>query len=389
MKLYINQTRSQTRVEFSSSQNNYFCFSFHKRDKNYFRLVISKPKKPLTGRPTLVLNGFRKSLLNAVQCMTPTYSMQLEASPTAFVVPDSLSKTQIASSINIHSIQDGLSIFKIVQLDQIFPSKFQPRNYFDEGAMDELISSVKQHGVITPMLVRPVGSTQYELVAGERRYKAAKTVGLVEVPVTIREMSDTEVLEYALIENLQRENLNPVEETESVLELLALNLNAERSSVISLLNQMANQKRGLTDNVIRNEDWDAISSVFQSIGKFSPESFRTNRLPLLHLPPEILDAIRVGRIKYTKAKAIARIKDPKVRGQLLDDAIAHSLSLSAIKERISQYQAQQNAPTPSLKRQINQTYAKIKKSKVWDDPNKRQELEALLAQMKVLLSAER
>lgn len=78
------------------------------------------------------------------------------------------------------------SACKTIPLDQIFPSKFQPRNYFDEKAMAGLTASVKQHGILKPVIVRPVGENPYELVAGERRYKAAKTVGLTEIPVVVR-----------------------------------------------------------------------------------------------------------------------------------------------------------------------------------------------------------
>lgn len=127
-----------------------------------------------------------------------------------------------------------------VKISQLCPSEFQPRTYFDETAMAELTKSVKQHGVLHPIIVRPIGESRYELVAGERRYKAAKAAGLSEVPVVIQTLSDLEVVQYALMENLQREDLNPVEETEGILQLLELKLETDRPSVISLLNQMAN-----------------------------------------------------------------------------------------------------------------------------------------------------
>lgn len=309
--------------------------------------------------------------------------MLLIASPTLFVAPDSLSKKQMDSQ-KTHRICDRSSVFTTLRVEQISPPKHQPRNYFDEGAMSKLIASVKQHGIITPILVRPIGSNQYELVAGERRYKAAKTVGLTEVPVTIRKMSDTEAMHYALMENLQREDLNPIEETEGILQLLELSLQTDRESVISLLNRMAKVKRGLADNVIRQEDREAILSVFQSFGKLSPESFRTNRLPLLNLPSEILDAIRQGQIEYTKGKAIAKVKDAEIRLNLLKEAIADSLSLSEIRERIKVQQLL--AERDELRVRVEAIPKKIKKLKVWNDPNKRSQLESLLQQIESLLS---
>lgn len=129
----------------------------------------------------------------------------------------------------------------------------------------------------------------------------------------VRVLSDTEALDCARMENLLRSDLNPVEETEGILNLLELSLDIDRPKVISLLNQMANQKRGLTDNVVRNQE-QVVEETFRMLGRLSPESFRTHRLPLLKLPPEVLEALHQGRIEYTKAKAIARVKDDQFRG---------------------------------------------------------------------------
>lgn len=271
-----------------------------------------------------------------------------------------------------------------IRLDQISPPAFQPRRYFDEAAIAELTASVQQHGILQPILVRPLGENQYELVTGERRYKAVKAVGLTQMPVVVRQMSQPEAMQYALIENLQREDLNPVEETEGILQLLELSLETDRSSVISLLNRMANHSRGLTDNVIRKEDREAISLVFQSLGRLSPESFRTNRLPLLNLPGEILEAIRRGQIEYTKAKALSKIKEPELRAALLTEAIGQSLSLREIRERIKA--EQKPAHREELQARMEAIPKKMKKLKVWDDPEKREKVEALLTQMEMLLS---
>ncbi|NJO94561.1 MAG: ParB/RepB/Spo0J family partition protein [Hydrococcus sp. RM1_1_31] len=100
----------------------------------------------------------------------------------------------------------------LVSLKDINLPQQQPRRYFDEQALQELISSIKQHGILQPLLVRPLSSGGYELVAGERRYRAAMESELTEVPVVVRELNNSEALQIALIENLQREDLNPVEE---------------------------------------------------------------------------------------------------------------------------------------------------------------------------------
>ena len=105
-------------------------------------------------------------------------------------------------------------------LSEIVPNKEQPRKTFDEGALEELADSIKQHGVLQPLLVRPLPSGGYQLVAGERRWRASRIAGLKEVPVVVKELSDVETMEIAIIENLQREDLNPIEEAEGLQALI-------------------------------------------------------------------------------------------------------------------------------------------------------------------------
>ncbi|WP_199250096.1 ParB/RepB/Spo0J family partition protein [[Phormidium] sp. ETS-05] len=118
----------------------------------------------------------------------------------------------------------ALEEVKSVSTERLIPPKFsQPRRYFDETQMQQLVASVREFGIIQPLLVRPMGD-KYEIVAGERRYRAALAVGLTAIPVIVRVLNDTEALECALMENLQRCDLNPVEETEGILRLLELSL---------------------------------------------------------------------------------------------------------------------------------------------------------------------
>jgi ParB family chromosome partitioning protein len=277
---------------------------------------------------------------------------------------------------------------QLLPLSQIHLPQAQPRRYFDSQAMQSLVESIKQHGILSPLLVRPKGQDLYELVAGERRYRAAVSAGLDEVPVVIRELTDDDALQLALLENLQREDLNPLEETEGILQLLALKLNQTTESAIALLNAAAHPERNSVDNVIHSPEWQTVIDVFTSVGKFTPESFRTNRLPLLNLPDDIKEALRSGRLSYTKARAIARLKEQPERQELLEAAIALDLSLNEIKECIKRLQdakrSQDEGQPPSLKSRVDTAYAKIKKSKIWDDPKKKRQLEKLLAQLEAL-----
>ena len=267
---------------------------------------------------------------------------------------------------------------------------YQPRQYFDETKLEELAQTIKAHGVLEPLLVRALPSqNQYELVAGGRRYRAAKLAGLTEVPVIVLKLSDEQALEVAIIENLQREDLNPVEETEGILQLLAKRLKIKTSEVSPLLHQLQKQVRGrAANNVIGSETIEQIQAIFESLGLMELDSFIGNRLPLLNLPEDVLEALRSGKIEYTKAKAIASVKDEAARKQLLEDAIANSLSLSQIRSLIKESKPAKQQE--ELRSRFDNTYKQVKKAKnLWSNAKKRKQLESLLARLEKLIDEEK
>jgi ParB family chromosome partitioning protein len=287
--------------------------------------------------------------------------------------------------VALFSEEEEPTVPSTVSLDQIILPPNQPRRYFDPQAMQSLAESVKSEGILQPLLVRPVDE-KYEVVAGERRYRAALESGLTEVPVTVRVMTDDQAVQYALVENLQREDLNPIEETEGILSLLAFRLGCDLEEVTSKLYRMENEAKGkVTRNVSGKEETEAIEQVFTSLGRMNWLSFVRTRLPLLKLPADILDALRAGRLEYTKAKAIAQIKDEAERQRLLSDAIHDFLSLSRIRERVKEAKVSSSEP-PTLAERMGATYKLAKKQKVLDDPKKRKKLESLLGQIEALLS---
>jgi ParB family transcriptional regulator, chromosome partitioning protein len=286
---------------------------------------------------------------------------------------------------------------RLLSLDALQLPETQPRRYFDPRAMDELVGSIQRYGILQPLLVRPLEEDlagKYEIVAGERRYRAAHEAGLAEVPVVVRTMGDEEAVQYALLENLQREDLNPVEETEGILRLLTLGLEKDVEDVTSLLYRMQNSLRHqarregsvLTHNVMGNSAEEVVLSIFDGLGIMTWESFVNNRLPLLHLPDDILEALRAGRIAYTKARTIARLKDEKKREAVLREAIAQDLSLTVIRSRVSGILANQAAHTPlDLPGRASALARKLRRRKVLKDEKKRERLETLLAEMESLL----
>ena len=142
---------------------------------------------------------------------------------------------------------------ELVPLEQVIKSSFQPRRYFDSLQQKQLETSVATHGILEPLLVRPHKSGSYELVAGERRYLAARAVGLSHLPVVVKQLTDTEALQIALVENLQRADLNPLEETEGILQLLSIETALTREEVVLLLYRLENESKGkVTQNVLGN-----------------------------------------------------------------------------------------------------------------------------------------
>jgi ParB family chromosome partitioning protein len=279
-----------------------------------------------------------------------------------------------------------------LKIEQIVLPTSQPRRYFDEDKLNQLAESIKLHGILENLLVRKLkeDSERYELVAGERRYRAAKLAGLTELPVKIKELTDEEAIEISLIENLQREDLNPVEETEAILQLLSSRLSIARREVTSLLYQMLNVKSGkVTNNVISNSQVNSVEGTFQELGIMAWDSYAINRLPLLNLPEDILDAIKEGKIEYTKAKAIAKIKSEEKREEFLNQAIEENLSLSQIKERIEALAANKQDGSPPLatpQKEIVDISQRLKKAQLWKkDPKKWRKAQTLLKKLNELL----
>lgn len=164
-----------------------------------------------------------------------------------------------------------------LKISEIEPNRAQPRKNFNEEALAELADSISQHGVLQPLLVRPIVGGGYQIVAGERRWRAARMAGVSEVPAVIREMSDSEVMELALIENLQREDLNPLEEAQGYQSLM--------------------DTYGLTQE-----------EVSKTVGKSRPTV--ANALRLLNLPKAILDMVHSGSLSAGHARTLLSFPNP-------------------------------------------------------------------------------
>ena len=220
----------------------------------------------------------------------------------------------------------GMRADSTLPLDRIRPNKGQPRRTFDDAELAELADSIRQNGVLQPLLVRDRGD-YYEIVAGERRYQAARAAGLDEVPVIIRDVSDEDVFKLALIENLQRSDLSPLEEANGYRQLI--------------------REKGLTQEELAR----ILSKSRSTI---------TNTLRLLDLPEEVQELVETGQLTAGHARAILAVPDEEGRIALAKRVVSERLSVRQTESLASTFSVNQEdgprrAPLPqSFKRAARQ-----------------------------------
>jgi|SRR6201988_2013689 len=187
-----------------------------------------------------------------------------------------------------------------VDVDRIVPGPMQPRTHFDEGSLEGLADSIRTHGIVQPLLVRRQGNG-YELIAGERRWRAARLAGLSKVPVVVREVPDQDLLEIALIENIQRENLNPIEEAQAYRRLI--------------------ENVGLTQEALAAR-----------VGR--DRSYITNYLRLLKLPDDLQQLVVEGRLSTGHARTILGLAHADLQRRIARQVIDGALSVRATEHLV-------------------------------------------------------
>lgn len=204
-------------------------------------------------------------------------------------------------------------------LDDIIPNRFQPREVFDEKALKELAVSIREHGVIQPIIVRSVNG-KYEIIAGERRYKATALAGLTKIPAIIRDLDDKESSKVALLENLQRKNLSPIEEARTYQKILEI------------------------DQMTQEE-------LAKTMGK--SQSSVANKLRLLSLPYEIQDALLKEQISERHARSLLNIPDSKKQKEMLKKIINNKMSVRSLEEEIKATYPKENTSVATEESFVN------------------------------------
>ena len=275
---------------------------------------------------------------------------------------------------------------RTLPLAEIVFNPRQPRKYIGEESLAALTESVRQHGVIEPVLVRSVPDG-FELIAGERRTRAALAAGLTNVPAIILELDEVQALEISVIENLQREDLNPVEETDAILNLLSIRLDKPVRDVTAAVRQIYDEGRGrIGNNVISSEEREQVEEIFKTVGRFTPSSFYTNRIPILNYPDELLEAVRKGKLHYTKAKKLARITDEKARKALLEKTVEEKLSVTELDKEVRDLLAKRPlTPAADLAREVKRQLSPKRIAQL--PANDQREVNELLSRLQALLNS--
>lgn len=203
-----------------------------------------------------------------------------------------------------------------LNINQVVPNEYQPRVKFDDEKISELAQTLKTHGMIQPIVVRKKAEDQYELIAGERRFRAAKLLKWKKIPAIVREMSDTESASIALIENIQRENLSVIEEAHAFVQLIKMH--------------------DLTQEALA-----------QRLGK--SQSTIANRIRLLSLPEEIQDALMVNKISERHARALLKLKDEETQLKFLNQIIEKDLTVRETDQLVKKYLEKDKTKKPKSK----------------------------------------
>ena len=290
----------------------------------------------------------------------------------------------------------GIRLYPLSEIQplQLREGLQQPRKYFDPDGMAKLEASIRSKGVQEPILLRSVDENRLEIVSGERRWRASQAIGLRDIPAVVKALSDEEALEIALIANLIREDLNPLEETDSIIGLIVLRLNCPPEQVPPMLRAIKNAQQRDQDPLDKtgliSEQFEMLQNIFAEFG-LTLSGFVSDRLPLLNLPECILTEIRTGKIEYSKARLFGRIQDEVKQQQLLQQAIQEGWTRAEIQKQIKELEStsSKSIEIPSqeqLRDSIHSLYNKARRDTfLWNDPQKEKRLQKIWKELVALL----
>jgi ParB family chromosome partitioning protein len=224
---------------------------------------------------------------------------------------------------------------RIVAIDRIEPNPEQPRLAMDEATLNELASSIREHGVLQPILVRPLDATRYQLIAGERRWRASRIAGLDTIPALVEEIDDDTALEISIIENLQREDLSPLDEA------------------------------AMYDRMVREHGY-SIRKLADKLGK--DKGYLENRLRLADAPAEVRELVSLRKDTLSHAYELMKVEDPKKRRRLAEQVARGELTLAKLRDKIEGRRTRPTRPTAAAVVEVDEVDVLVVVTEVDDEP---------------------
>ncbi len=278
-----------------------------------------------------------------------------------------------------------------IPIEQIQAGSVQPRQFFSAASINSLSETFQVNGFKGAINVRRVKGDNYEIVAGERRWRAAKLAGLEKVRCIIDEYNDDEALEFALVENLQREDLSKLEETEGILQLIEFKLEIPKDKAVSIVRSEGHTDRLTRSDVAPSQEITQITSLL-SYFNIELQTFRTKNLRTLSLPEDLKIAHLQQSLSYSSALELSKIKDPEKRSSLLEETLDNNLSFRSIKKKVKDLLNVSTKEVNPFASQVEQIETKLKQAKKSKDilikPQKRKRLERILKDLTALLDEE-
>ena len=253
------------------------------------------------------MDNKKKGLGRGLESLFALYDNEIESKPAV--------NTQPAKKVTTTQKNDGITEIEVAK---VVPNPNQPRKHFDEEALQELASSIKLHGVIQPLVVNKADNDQYMIIAGERRWRASKIAGLEKVPVVVKNYTEKQIKEISIIENLQREDLNPIEAARAIKQLM--------------------EEYNLTQETVSDRIGKSRSSV-------------ANTLRLLSLYPDVIKMIEDGKLSSGHARSLVVVDDTTTQIKLAKQAADGKMSVRELEKAVRNYLNPQKTPLNKVKEQ--------------------------------------
>lgn len=275
-----------------------------------------------------------------------------------------------------------------IPINKVVPWESQPRQYFDERELKNLAAAFKEHGFKGAINVRPKDDDSFEIVAGERRWRAAQIAGLEKIRCFVDDFTDEQALDFALTENLNRSDLSKLEETIGIMQLIEIRCGFSQEEAETIIRTEGHPDRC---DVTPSQNLQDIINILNAFG-IELQTFRTRNLRSLSLPEDVKEAHLKGELSWSSALEVNKLKDDKARKQVLQEAIDGGLSAREVQAKVKVLKAESSSfrvsakGVSSIHQRLKSSAIKLKTKEKELEATKKQRIEELLEQIEALIA---